>query len=155
MFWFESVCQWLTDYCLAIPTILGSTKAQSRPIIEPGQTPPLLNTAWTGNQLQMQPLEEGECFRCSTANQKQASLASLPACTMNLFLGPRAGGGARIGGGGLFGSMNKVGYRSVILADQRHTVQESPYTDIRQFIITMATRINFAFFWKRTHVLHL
>lgn len=30
------------------------------------------------------------------ANQNQASLASLSACTMNLFLGLRAGGGGRV-----------------------------------------------------------
>lgn len=73
------------------------------------------------------------------ANQIQALLASLPACTMNLFLGLRAGGGAGIGGGGPCGSMNKVGYRSVVLVDQRHSGQESPYMVVRQFIITIAT----------------
>lgn len=92
--WFESLCQWLTDYCLAIPTVLGSIKAVSCPITELGQTPPLPSAAWTGNQLQMQTLEEGEA-QCG--NQNQASLASLPACTMNLFLGPGAGGGAELG----------------------------------------------------------
>lgn len=90
------------------------------------------------------------------AKQNQASLTSLVACTMNLFLGLRAGGGAGIGGGGPCGSKNKVGYRSVILVNQRCPGQESPYTVVRQFIIAIATRKNsFAFFWKCTHVLHL
>lgn len=73
------------------------------------------------------------------ANQNQASLASLSACTMNLFLGPRAGGGACAGGGGPCGSMNKVGYRSVVVVNKRHPGQESPYMDVRQLIISIAT----------------
>lgn len=73
-------------------------------------------------------------------NQNQASLGLLPACTMNLFLGPRARGEGWFGVGGPCGSMNKVGYRSVVLVNQRHPGQESPYMDVRQLIITIATR---------------
>lgn len=101
--------------------------------------------ARTGNQLQMQPLEEGECFRCSTARLTRTRLhlpRSLPA-QWTFFLGPegRGGrGGEGIGGGGPCGSMNKVGYRSVDLVKQRRPGQESPYMDVRWFIITIATR---------------
>lgn len=70
----------------------------------------------------MQTLEEGELQRAAQrANQNQASVASLPASTMNLFQGPRAGGrggrGVDTGGRGAHGSMNKGGYRSDVLVN--------------------------------------
>lgn len=67
----------------------------------------------------MQTLEEGELQRAAQrANQNQACVASLPASTMNLFQGPRAGGGGvDTGGRGAHGSMNKGGYRSDVLVN--------------------------------------
>lgn len=84
-------------------------------------------------------------------NQNQSSLASFPACTMNLFLGLRAGGGAGAEGGGPCGSMNKVGYRSVVLVKQSYSRQESPYIDVSQFIVTIATRKKLISILLETH----
>ncbi len=100
---------------------LGFIKAQPRPIAEPGQTPPLPITAWTGNQLQMQTLEEGECFRCSTAltRTRPRLPRSLPA-QWTFFWAQGQGEGSVLEAGGSCGSLNKVGYRSVVLVKQRH-----------------------------------
>ena len=63
------------------------------------------------------------------ANQNQTSFDSFPACTMNLFLGPRARGGAgaaeRVGASG---SGNNIGNRSEVLFEQRCSRQKSPQT---------------------------
>lgn len=57
----------------------------------------------------MQTLEEGELQRAAQrANQNQASVASLPASTMNLFQGPRVGGGWILEVGELMGARTKV-----------------------------------------------
>lgn len=150
MLWFESVCQWLTDYCLAILTVPGSIKPQSCPITELGQTPPLLSTAWTGNQLQMQTLEEGECFRCSAANQNQACLA---ACLHNEpFSGPKGRGRSwywRMGV--LRGARTKLAI-GCSCNSCRHTKDRLNNNHFRQVIISMATKKTnekklFAFLW--------
>lgn len=59
----------------------------------------------------MQTLEEGELQRAvQRANQDQACVAQLPASTMSLFQGPRAGVGRGEGarGGGLMGARTKL-----------------------------------------------
>lgn len=58
------------------------------------------------------------------ANQNQTSVHSLPACTMNLFLGPRARGGV----GTACGSGNNVGNRSEVVFTQRQLGEKSPQT---------------------------
>lgn len=45
-----------------------------------------------------------------------------------------------VGGVGPCGSMNQVGYRSVILVNQRLSGQNSPQRVFTQFIITIGTR---------------
>lgn len=157
MLWFES--QWLTDYCLAIPTILGSIKAPSRPITEPGP-----NSAPAQRSLNRKPAPDASPGgRWVFQMQHNALTRTRPHLPRSLpaqwtFFWARGQGRESIGGGGPSGSMNKVGYRSVVVVNQRHLGQQSPYMDVRQCIITIATtkkKKSFAFLCKCTHVLHL
>lgn len=117
MFWFESLFQWLTDYRLAIHSSLGPRRLHLGQSQSGSQTPPLACTGPTGNQLQMQPLEEGEYFRCSSALTRTRPGLPCSQPAQWTFSGPggRWGWGAHIRGGGPCRSLRKFGWSSVAL----------------------------------------
>lgn len=122
MLWVESISQWLTGTVWQFQPSLGSsrlnlTQSQSRAKLRP-----LPSTAWTGNQLQMQTLKEGECFRRSTVltRTRPRSPRSLPA-QWTFFWARGQGEGQVSEDRGSCGSLNKVGYRSVVLVNQIHS----------------------------------